>query len=166
MDFATSLEFNSEVFPGVRYSIRRVTFAGRLELTRRIADLLGALQFHEAGRSMESRAAAAALAGEIDRLYLAWGLLAISGLTIDGLDCTPDAVILSGPETLCAEIVSAIKRECTLSERERKNSLSHSISTVTPRPGGDATNAGRTDGRNRGIAGSSAQNAARDQCGR
>ncbi len=121
MNFETSITKQSAVFPEVKYTIRRISFHGRLQLTRMIGELLGRLQFHAAGTSIEDRAAASQVAGEIDRLYLEWGLLSIAGLTIDGGPCEPDAVIERGPEELCAEVVAAIKRECTLSADERKN---------------------------------------------
>jgi hypothetical protein len=54
-------------------------------------------------------------------LYLRWGLVALEGLEVDGLEASTDALIEAGPELLCREIVAAIKRESSLSEEERKN---------------------------------------------
>jgi hypothetical protein len=122
MDFTTFLELDAATFSGVRYRIRRVSFAGRLELTRRIGGLLARLSFLAAGASPEERVRAAELAGEIDRLYLDWGLVSIDGLTIDGAPCTRQLLIERAPEALAREIVAAIRRECALTEEERKNS--------------------------------------------
>jgi hypothetical protein len=61
------------------------------------------------------------LSHEIDRTYLEWGLVDVSGLEIDGETATPELVLLKGPEELCREAVDAIKAECHLTEDERKN---------------------------------------------
>jgi len=54
-------------------------------------------------------------------VYLEWGLEEIEGLTIDGEQATPQALIEKGPMDLAREILGRIKRECGLSEGERKN---------------------------------------------
>jgi len=64
---------------------------------------------------------AAVLAAEIDRVYLGWGLEEIAGLTIDDEPATPESLIDKGPMDLAREILSRVKRECGLSEDERKN---------------------------------------------
>ncbi len=121
MELTTALRRESQVLPGVAYTIRQVSFGGRLQLTRQISELLRKYQFHEAGDSPADRAEAACLAGEIDRLYLEWGLLSVDGLIVDGRNCDAAAAIECAPERLCAEILSAIKRECALPDEERKN---------------------------------------------
>ena len=50
-----------------------------------------------------------------------WGLLGIDGLTIDGEAADAASVIERGPEALCREIVHEIRRECGLTDEERKN---------------------------------------------
>jgi len=45
----------------------------------------------------------------------------ISGLLIDGQPATSDALFASGPEELLREVVDRIKRECGLTDDERKN---------------------------------------------
>ncbi|MCX6622021.1 MAG: hypothetical protein NTY38_13320 [Acidobacteria bacterium] len=86
-----------------------------------IGERLGKLQFLTAGKTAEDRVQASLLAGEMDRLYIEWGLLSIEGLTIDNESCDPARLLEYGPETVCSEIASAIKRECTLSADELKN---------------------------------------------
>jgi hypothetical protein len=98
-----------------------MTFGRRLELARRIRELDRKLEYLQAGEDVRSRVDAAIVSSEIDRIYLEWGLEGISGLTIDGTPATPDAVIEYGPEALAREILEAIRRECFLSEEERKN---------------------------------------------
>jgi len=98
-----------------------MTFGRRLELARRIRELDRKLEYLQAGEDVRSRVDAAIVSSEIDRIYLEWGLEGISGLTIDGTPATPDAVIEHGPEALAREILEAIRRECFLSEEERKN---------------------------------------------
>jgi hypothetical protein len=98
-----------------------VSFRGRLELTRTIGDMLGRLRYLSAGQTVDDRVQASLLAGEIDRLYIEWGLVSVEGLTVDGEPCDADLLLERGPEQLCREISAAIKRECTLSADDRKN---------------------------------------------
>ena len=70
---------------------------------------------------MREKLEAAVLQGEMDRVYLEWGLEAIEGLEIDGEAATPETLIERGPANLAAEILGRIRGECGLSESERKN---------------------------------------------
>lgn len=114
-------EIESACIPGVRYRVRRMSFGRRLELARRIRELDRRLEYLQAGEDVRSRVDAAIVSSEIDRIYLEWGLAGISGLAIDGEPATPQAVVECGPEALTREILDAVRRECFLSEEERKN---------------------------------------------
>jgi hypothetical protein len=111
----------SRASPGVQFVIARMTFGRRLELMRRVRDLAARLEFFEAGREARNEMEAGLLGGEIDRLYLLWGLEEIRGLDIDGAPATPASLIESGPEDLFHEALDAVRAECGLSENERKN---------------------------------------------
>jgi hypothetical protein len=50
-----------------------------------------------------------------------WGLRKIEGLTVDGEPATVESAIARGPESLCREMVAAIKAECGLTAEEAKN---------------------------------------------
>jgi hypothetical protein len=140
--YQSVVEVASERAPGVRYRVERMSFGRRLELVRQLKDLLGRLEFLQAApQSPQQQAEAALLAGEIDRLYLRWGLRSVEGLEIDGQPATPDALLERGPETLVDEALAAVRREAGLSEAERKNSGSPSISSSGIRPDGSATTA-------------------------
>jgi len=117
-----------------------MSFGRRLELIRELKGWLGRLEFVSAGAAgPEQQAEAALLAGEIDRIYLRWGLRRLMGLEIDGEEVTPESLLESGPEELVEEILQAIRREAGLSEAERKNFASPSISCEAGRPDGSAT---------------------------
>jgi hypothetical protein len=107
--------------PGVTFTIVKMSFGRRIELGRRVRDLGQKIEFLEAGEDLKERIEATVLAGEIDRLYLEWGLREISGLLLDGEAATPELVIDRGPEELTREILQSIKGECGISEEERKN---------------------------------------------
>jgi hypothetical protein len=107
--------------PGVRFTVRRMSFGRRIELMKTIRDTARQLEFHHAGEKLDDKVAAAVTTAEVDRLYLGWGLVSIEGLRIDGVNANPDLLIERGPESLCREIVGEIRRECGLSEEERKN---------------------------------------------
>jgi hypothetical protein len=118
------MEYTSEITResgGVRYTIARMSFGRRLELTRRIRELARRQEYLEAGSDPREKLEAAVLASEIERVYLEWGLVRIEGLEIDGEAATPAALVERGPESLAREIITAIKSECGLSEEQRKN---------------------------------------------
>ena len=143
MNYESTVTLESAKCPGVRFTVRRMSFGRRLELTRKVKERLARLEFLSAGESGGTdEAEAALLTGEIDREYGTWGLAGLEGLDIDGEEATPQTLMEKGPEPLVAEVLEAIYREAGLSEDERKNSESHSISDTATRPDGNATNAG------------------------
>ncbi len=139
MNHESVVGVDSETAPGVRFVVERMSFGRRLALIRELKQWLGKLEFVVAGpNNPEREAEAALLAGEIDRIYLRWGLRKIEGLAIDGEEATPEELIEKGPEGLVAEILRAIRREAGLSEEERKNCESPSIFSGGTRPDGSA----------------------------
>ena len=119
--YVSYLERDSDSMPGVRYRIAKMSFARRLELLRRVREFAQRIEFLEARGEVSDRFESSVLSAEIDRLYLEWGLQAVSGLVIDGEEATPSTMIDRGPEDLAREIVRSIREECHLSEDERKN---------------------------------------------
>jgi hypothetical protein len=113
--------FDSETRAGVRFGILRVSFGRRIELARRIREAARRMEFLSAGNDARDKMEAAVLSAEIDRVYLEWGLVGVEGIEIDGASATASSVIESGPVELTAEILSRIKRECGLTDDERKN---------------------------------------------
>lgn len=111
----------SESYPGVRYQIVKVSLARRAEITRRVRTLLAELEYHGAGERLEDRLAAAEVASRVDQVYIDWGLVRVEGLEIDGEPCGVGALIVKGPEKLSREIAADLRRQCRLSEDERKN---------------------------------------------
>jgi hypothetical protein len=143
MQYESTVEVRSEKIPGVRFTVERMSFGRRLELIRQLKSWLGRLEFVTAGGGgPEQQAEAALVAGEIDRIYLRWGLCGVEGLEIDGDAVTRENLIERGPEELVREVLGAIQREAGLSESERKNSKSPSISCEGIGPDGSATLAG------------------------
>jgi hypothetical protein len=147
MDYQSAITIESKSFPGVAFTILRMSFGRRIELIRRVREAAARVEFLEAGSDPREKIEAALLGSEIDRLYLLWGLAKIEGLTVDGEPATTESLAAAGPEALAREIVAAIKAESGLSEDERKNSWSPSISSLRTRPDGSATNAGETASR-------------------
>ena len=119
--YSSLLWHESQAMPGVRYAIRRVSLAQRIELTKRVRELSIRHEFLKAGDVPDQ------LEGSladllVQKLYLEWGLAELGGLTIDDQPATIEALIDKGPEQLSDEIVAAIRGEIGLSEEERKNS--------------------------------------------
>jgi hypothetical protein len=106
---------------GVEFEIARVSLSGRVEITTKVGALLRELEYRNAGDEVQDRLEAARLDAAIDRAYVDWGLRGIRGLSIDGEVATAANLLERGPEALSREIAAAIRRECSLSEAERKN---------------------------------------------
>jgi hypothetical protein len=121
MQYESTTTVSSGVIEGVRFTIARMTFGRRIELMRRVRQLSARLEFARAGAGAADAIEASLLGAEIDELYLRWGLTAIEGLDIDGRAADGDSLITAGPEPLCREIIAAVKRECSLTDEERKN---------------------------------------------
>jgi hypothetical protein len=112
----------SKVIPGVTFTVARMSFDRRLELMRRIRELARRAEFLAAGQSPEDKMDAALVQAEIERLYVAWGLRAVSGLVIDGRHASPETLFGDAPEELFREALAAVRAETGLSEEQRKNS--------------------------------------------
>jgi hypothetical protein len=121
MRYESHFIVESTTLPGVRLRIRRMSFQRRLELAKRIRDLANQINFLEAGSDPQEKMTAALLAREVDRIYLEWGLSGVEGLEVDGAPATPEAALCDGPEELVREALDAIRRQCGLTEEERKN---------------------------------------------
>lgn len=112
---------NSNIYKSVRYAVRKMSLAQRIEMAERIQELSSKHEFLKAGGTLEK--AEAHLADLLVRkLYLEWGLAVVEGLVIDGEKVSVELLIEKGPELLCDEIVASIRAELELSEEERKNS--------------------------------------------
>jgi hypothetical protein len=114
-------EYRSAKYPGVRYRVIRMSMGRRIELTRRVKELMKRLEFANAGGSTADSIDAAMLAGEMDRLYWDFGLESLDGMEINGEPISPDSQFERGPEELSREILQRIKQCMQLSQGEQKN---------------------------------------------
>ena len=121
MTYDSVTEVESQIVSGVKFTVARMSFARRLELMRRIRELARRMEFLEAGQEPGDKMDAALLQAEIDRLYLTWGLRAVSGLAVDGVEATPDLLADAGPENLFREALAAVRAETGLTLEQRKN---------------------------------------------
>jgi len=121
MTYESTTVIESQVAADVAYTIAKMSFGRRTELMRRIRDLAHKMEFLEAGQGPGQKMDAALLQAEIDRLYLTWGLRAVSGLYLDGADATPESLADAGPEDLFREALAAVRAQAGLTEAERKN---------------------------------------------
>lgn len=119
--YESTLPVQSKTTRGVTFVIHRISFGRRMELSRRVRELIQRAEFLEAGGQVHDKIEAGILAQEIDAMYLRWGLVNIDGMTIDGEPVDCESLIEKGPEGLASEIVQAVKSQCGLSEAERKN---------------------------------------------
>jgi hypothetical protein len=121
MNYESLEVVQSQSVQGVTFTVAKMTYGRRVELMRKIRELSRKLEFLEAGCEPGDKMDAALVAAEINRVYLTWGLRAISGLTLDGADATPDLLAESGPESLFQEALAAVRTHTGLTEAERKN---------------------------------------------
>jgi hypothetical protein len=111
----------SKIAGGVTFTVAKMSFGRRTELMRQVRELGRKVEFLEAGRDPEQRMDGALLRAEIDRLYVTWGLRAVSGLELDGVEATPESLAEAGPEELFREAVALVRAQTGLSAEERKN---------------------------------------------
>jgi len=121
MTYESYTTMESRACPGVRFRVRRLSLARRMELVRLIRETGEQLAFHMAGDSVIDAAHAAEIRARMDALYIRWGLDEISGITIDGEPVALDNLLDRGPDALAREIVDTIKSELFLDGDERKN---------------------------------------------
>jgi len=119
--YESAVQRESAAWPGVRYSIWRMSYRRRAELLRRVRELGQKTEYLAAGAAATDKIEASLAASAIDAVYLEWGLRDIAGIEIDGEQATQEALLERGPESLVREILAAIKAECGLSAEERKN---------------------------------------------
>jgi hypothetical protein len=121
MNYESVMVVESRVAPGVTFSVFRMSFGRRMELMRRIRELARQREFLEAGQQAGEKMDAALLEAEIQRLFIRWGIRAVSGLTLDGAEATPEGLAEAGPEELFREALAAVRAQIGLNDEERKN---------------------------------------------
>jgi len=121
MTYESVRKVESRVARGVTFTLAKISFGRRVELMRGVRELARRIEFLEAGQAPGDKMDAALLQTEIDRLFLTWGLRAVSGLEMDGADATPELLAEAGPEDLFREALAAVRAETGLTEAERKN---------------------------------------------
>ena len=120
--YASEAVVESRVVPGVTFTIAKMSFGRRVELMRRVRELARQTEFLAASKDSGDKMDGALLHAEIERLYVEWGVKAISGLMVDAREAGPELLAEAGPEELFREALAAVRRETGLSEEERKNS--------------------------------------------
>lgn len=121
MTYESVTTMDSQLAPGVSFTVAKMSFGRRTELMQRVRGLARKVEFLEAGQDAAEKMDAALLRVEIDRLYIKWGLLGISGLELDGALATPESLAEIGPEALFHEALSLVRQQTGLSAAERKN---------------------------------------------
>ena len=121
MNYESTFEIRSASNPGVVLTVKRVSVARRLELLRKIRDLVKRVEFYNAGGQLHDKLEATIASSEIESLYVVWGISGISGLSIDGLDATAEKLVERGPEGIVREAATLVRSQLGLSEEERKN---------------------------------------------
>ena len=121
MTYESSILIESQIEAGLTYKVAKMSFARRMDLMRRVRELARRAEFLEAGSRPGDKMDAAILQAEIDKLYIIWGLLEVSGLELDGCPATPAALADSGPENVFREALAAVRSETGLNAAERKN---------------------------------------------
>jgi len=111
----------SQVVAGVTFSVSKMSFGRRVELMTRIREVARRMEFLDAGADAGGKMDAGLVQAEVERLYVAWGLKAVSGLVVDGVVAGPELLAEAGPEELFREVLAAVRAETGLSADESKN---------------------------------------------
>ncbi len=118
--YQSLLWLESECFPGVEFSLRKISLAQRIDLSARARELTLRNEFLKAGPLADNLEAAMANA-LVEKLYVEWAVSDIRGLKIDGEPASVNLLLQRGPEALVHEMADAIRQHLDLSETERKN---------------------------------------------
>jgi hypothetical protein len=121
VDYQSIVTVPSEARPGVELRVARMSFGRRVELMKRVRELVRRIEFLEAGAAAGERMEAGLLRAEIDRMFVLWGVTGITGLRVDGEEATPELLAERGPEDVFREALAAVRRQAGLTEEERKN---------------------------------------------
>lgn len=121
MNYESTRIVESKTYPGVTFTVRKMSFERRMELIRSVRQSSGELEFRAASESVEDQLGVAAINATMESIYIRWGLESLEGIQIDGAAADADALLRRGPEALCHEIAAEVRRECGLTEQERKN---------------------------------------------
>jgi hypothetical protein len=119
-NYESLLWLESEILPGVEFSLRKVSLAQRIELSSRVRELTLRNEFLRSGEpkdQVEARIAELL----VQKLYVQWAVVDLRGLRIDGQKATVELLLERGPESLVQEMVDAIHSHLELSDEERKN---------------------------------------------
>lgn len=147
MNFTTSTRKESKTYPGVFYTLNKMSEAKRANLRLRIAeptmkirnlirelkkleDLPEEMRTEDVLDRMTDLLEKMDLvsAQDVDPQWLLWGLKKIEGLDIDDVPATPESLLEAGPPLLFDEIVEEIKKVAQLNGEDEKNSESPIIS--------------------------------------
>jgi len=121
MDYSSVVTHASSRYPGVEFSVVRMSMGRRIELGRQVREIGLKAPFLEASPNLQDQIEAGILQRRIDKVYLSWGLHEIRGLTIDGQPPGAEELFERGPEDLVEEILTSIRAELRLTGDERKN---------------------------------------------
>lgn len=146
-NYTSTARKESKIFPGVFYTLNRMSEARRVQLRLRIAEptaevrrLLREMskieQVPEENRDEQTMEQLVTLADQMDVLstqkidpeWLRWGCKKVEGLMIDDQEADVEMLISEGPPALFDEIVGEIKKLAQLSGDEEKNSESPTTS--------------------------------------
>ena len=119
--YESLLWLESERFPGVDFSIRKISLSQRIDLSSRIRELTLKNEFLKAGELTDQLEASMADL-LVRKLYVEWAVVDLKGLKIDGRPASVELLIERGPEELVNEMAEAIRSHLELSDEERKNS--------------------------------------------
>ena len=111
--------------PGVKFTIAKMSFGRRVELMRRVRELARRTEFLAASEDAGDKMDAALLRAEIERMYVVWGVKAVSGL--DGgrrARRAPELLAEAGPEELFREALAAVRQRDRASAKKKEKTPS------------------------------------------
>lgn len=150
-EYSSTITLDSQVNPGVQFTIFKMSEARRADFRLKSAEPMGRVRNLTREAEALSDRIKAMPDGEIDRTVLVqvedlhesintelichvnpawirWGLKEVTGLIIDGEPATVESLISKGDPALFAEVLQAIKDVSSMTDEQLKNYVLPSIS--------------------------------------
>lgn len=120
-ELASIVTVESTQYPGVTFTIRRMTLRQRITLLRDLHALYREQEFSTSGSSHADKINAQISSLRIEEVFLRWGVVDLQGLVVDGKAVEIDEVSERAPEGLVSEILAQIRECVNLTVDEVKN---------------------------------------------
>ena len=105
---------------GVTFTVAKMSFGRRTELMRQVRELGRKVEFLEADGTRGRRWTGRCYGRKSTVYIVKWGLRAVAGLKLDGVEATAESLAEAGPEALFREAAAIVRAQAGLSAENEK----------------------------------------------